>query len=226
MKLPYLELYQELLNEIDKCAQENAAKTEKQFEASFAVSVRYYEKLKRLALQNGFANTQEEIEFFRNIKPRFTAFIEFSVIATEALWFIENSLSCPRQFWKEEMDKYGRFCERHHSFIEYYTTGQTHLDETYFLRATAEATSDFQSQVFDDSCLLDSSKDWILRSYFAHKMYHGFAQEKAAAMDHSNAGRLSPSGLKADGSSADDPSREIQPSFSSRLLRYLVSDHD
>ena len=102
---PYLDLFQNLLKSIDQCMQEDLTETER-FQNCFWISSKSYQELEHLVLQNGFANAEEEIKFFRNVKPKFTCFMEFFVTASEALWFVEDKAACAPIFWKEEMGKY------------------------------------------------------------------------------------------------------------------------
>jgi hypothetical protein len=177
LKSPYSKLFKELLKEIDQCMEADIPQTER-FQNGFWISVKWNKNLKELALMNGFVSEVEEIEFFRNIKPRFACFTEFFVIASEATWFVNNKVECASIFWKEEMEKYSRFRNRYYFFIDYYEKGKHNYDKEYFLRATAEAFSDIHSKMLDDTPGLRSSKDWLVRSWLAHKMYFGFAQDK------------------------------------------------
>jgi hypothetical protein len=209
---PYSQLLQELLNEIDLCVQNNLSDAKK-FEGCFWTAVKCYGKLARGIVNAGFANTAEEIEFFKKTKPKFTAFIEFFVISTEALWFINSESICLAGFWKEEMNKYTRFRERHHSFIEYLEKGESGMDHHYFLQRKTDADSSFQSVMFEESLEMHSPKDWLVRSYLAHKMYFRFAQQKLATV------------IKAEKQAANEgqgtESPRMTASFSHTLLQYL-----
>ena len=107
LKSPYSELYRKLLKEIDQCVEVDLPETDR-FQNCFWICVKWNKNLKELALMNGFKSESDEIEFFRDIKPRFTCFTEFFVIASEALWFVNNKAECPSIFWKEEIEKYSR----------------------------------------------------------------------------------------------------------------------
>jgi hypothetical protein len=184
LKSPYSELFHKLLNEIDQCMEMDLPETDR-FQNCFWICVKWNKNLKELALMNSFKSESEEIEFFRVIKPRFTCFIEFFVIASEALWFVNNKAECPSIFWKEEIEKYSRFRNRYSFFVDYYDTGKHNYDKEYFLRATADTFSDIHSKMLDETPALRSSKDWLVRSYFAHKMYFRFVQDKQAEIDNS-----------------------------------------
>jgi len=183
LKSPYVQLFRNLLKEIDECMAADLLETDR-FQNCFWVCVKWNKNLRELALMTGFKNGLEEIKFFRDIKPRFSCFTEFFVIASEAAWFVCKSGEDRSIFWKEEIEKHLRFCNRYAFFINYFESGNQIYDKEYFLRATAEAFSDIQSKMLDETPALRSSKDWLVRSYFAHKMYFGFIQAKLAEIDN------------------------------------------
>ena len=181
MEPPYQELFNDLLKRICQYLQAELPEAER-FQNCFWASLNCYQKLKTLVLQSGFANENDEINFFRNVKPTFTCFIEFFVTASEALWFVENKAGCAAIFWKEEIEKYSRFCKKYYSFIEYFDSGDQEYDHEYFRMEAPDAIGDIHSKVFDEDPALKSAKDWMVRSYFAHAMYYRFAREKLASL--------------------------------------------
>lgn len=211
MEQIYSSLLTELLKEIDQCWQSDLSEI-KRFENCFWIAERYCKELEKRVLKKGFANEAEEIKFFKEVKPRLTSMVEFFVIATEALWFAGSEVVCSSQFWKEETQKYNRFRERQHRFVDYYEAGETHLDADYFLQANDESIGDVQSIMFDENHRMQFRKDWLVRSYLAHKMYHGFAQEKLRAIEMA---RQQKSGMPV------VPSQKEKGSFSALLLTYL-----
>jgi hypothetical protein len=174
---PYSEQFNQLVEDMQYCMQNSVHETDR-YKNCFWIAIRHYRNLKQLVLKRGFADSFEEINFFRDVKPKFACFVEFFVIASEAVWFADNSAECSHAFWEEEAEKYSRFCKRHSPFIDYYESGNRYLDEEYFLQETADPLSDIYSRMFDGKPFLHSSKDWLVRSYLAHKMYFRFVQEK------------------------------------------------
>ena len=219
LKSPYSELFHKLLKEMDECMEVDLPETDR-FQNCFWICLKWNKNLKELALMNGFKSESEEIEFFRDTKPRFTCFTEFFVIASEALWFVNNKAECPSIFWKEEIEKYSRFRNRYSFFLDYYETKKHNYDREYFLRATAETFSDIHSKMLDDCPALHSSKDWLVRSWFANKMYFRFAQDKLAIINSLN-GKFDNPGNEAPKQKSDRPK-----SFSRLLIRYLHSVGD
>jgi len=219
LKSPYSELFHSLLKEIDKCVETDLPHTV-QFQNCFWASVKWYKTLKQLVMTNGFAREFEEIDFFRCIKPRFTCFIEFFVISSEALWFVNSKAECPFIFWEQEMEKYTRFYNRYSFFIDYYESGKHHYDSEYFLKTKAKAFNDIHSKLFDESPALHSSKDWLVRSYFAHKMYFRFAQDKLSGIVNSPQQKLN---NRANQKSVKQNSQHMPGSFSELLVGYMNS---
>ena len=211
MEQIYSNLLKELSKELDDCWRNDLPEV-KRFENCFWIADKFCKNIERQVLQKGFANEDEEIRFFKEIKPQFAALVEFFVIATEALWFVGSEVVCSKAFWKEETDKYKRFRERQHPFVSYYEAGETHLDAEFFLKASEDSISEVQSILFDESHHMHSRKDWLVRSYLANKMYHGFAQEKLktieSAKQQGNDLEAAQTGGKGD-------------SFSASLLNYL-----
>jgi hypothetical protein len=173
----YQEMFGKLLSDIENCMKQDLTEAE-QYQNCFWTAAKHYKLLKNHVLMNGFLNDGEEIEYFREVKPKFTCFIEFFVIASEALWFSTSRAECVTHFWKEEAEKYSRFCIKHHDLIQYYTKNITKLDREYFMQATADPISAMYSKMFDEPPFLYSSKDWQVRSFLAHTMYAGFVKDK------------------------------------------------
>jgi len=84
---------------------------------------------------DGFKSEDDEIHFFKYVKPRVNSYlIFFSVLAeieTEKLLVSEKELTCCIQK-KERMFRY--IMRENREFVTYYRAGLTHLDRIYFLR--------------------------------------------------------------------------------------------
>ena len=72
MSQDYDVYHQELLAALTACQERSATQIEK-VEASFKCSLDYWGKIQKQVRNTGFQTPAEEIHFFKNIKPRFTA---------------------------------------------------------------------------------------------------------------------------------------------------------
>lgn len=158
-----------MLTDIDKCWQ--TGKPDKvKAENSFWVTHNYCNKIKELVSQNLFLSDQEEIDFFRNVKPRFTCFLDYYVILSESLMFVPVEPQSALDFWNEESKRFERFCHKNHLFISYFESGCTHLDDEYFLKRNIrpELLSVSQGDGNKDYC---TNYDLVLGNYFAQIKY-------------------------------------------------------
>ena len=93
-------------------------------------------ELKKYVLQNGFNSIEEEINFFRAVKPQ----VFSKLIFYNELFRIETCKSLTSKkllikMFNNEIRKVHEFFKRNREFYQYYTTNQTCLDEAYFTRS-------------------------------------------------------------------------------------------
>jgi hypothetical protein len=104
---------------------------------SLSVAEKHLAELKDFVCSYKFSGKEEEIDFFRNLKPRF----ESKVLYFEKL--ISISLKEPHggraryKYYKHELDALRITAEINQDFYRYCISGGTHLDELYFTRAHA-----------------------------------------------------------------------------------------
>jgi hypothetical protein len=105
-----------------------------QIEQATSLCKMAYLDLQKLVVQNNFQNINEEIYFFREIKPKVCSKLTFY----RKLATIESKRPKARQFQIEflqkEIYKLHGFFEDHSDFIVYYRSGQTFNDDKYFTR--------------------------------------------------------------------------------------------
>jgi hypothetical protein len=156
-------------------------------ESSFWIASNYWDKLK--AMMKGrdkkvieFKDDNEEIDFFRNVKPRFTCHIEYYAILSEALQFVPKDQKAVTHFWKEEYKRFGRFCSKNETFVSYYESGEQYGNSIYFLRENKQPGTFVTTVPYDADENLCSSHDRVLRSYLAHKMYNDYVRGRIKSL--------------------------------------------
>lgn len=91
-------------------------------------------KLKEYVLKTGFKNKQEEIHFFKHIKPHFIA----KLIYYNAVYKIEskkpNETKSAKKFFETELKKLKKFFDNNLEFYKYYRTNNTFIDDQLFVR--------------------------------------------------------------------------------------------
>src|SRR5690606_17226230 len=91
-------------------------------------------KLKDYVLKTGFKNQQEEIHFFKNIKPKFIA----KLIYYNTVYKIETKkpqgAKAAKKYLNEELNKLKSYFDNNLEFYKYYRTNNTFIDDKLFLR--------------------------------------------------------------------------------------------
>jgi len=92
-------------------------------------------KLQEMVLADGFASVEQEVSFFKSVKPRFYSMM---VLAAERYGF-EVSRPARRgkgtaKFYASQLDYIDRFFTQHGFLYQYYKMGATELDHVYFVR--------------------------------------------------------------------------------------------
>ncbi len=173
--------YSLMQDDLNRCRTMELPETERA-ECCYRVALNYWLKIKEHFLQRVIYVDTEEIEFFREVKPQFTAFIEYYLILNQGLLFIPEKIEDRISYWEEEAKRYQRFYVRNKTFIEYYESGCNSQDMQYFLVRYNEQTIMPQERIYEDhDCR--SSHDHVVRGFIANRMYRDFVQEKLVELN-------------------------------------------
>jgi hypothetical protein len=175
MKETYQHLYNGMLVAIEKCNVVFNSELEIA-EECFWRAMEHWEKLKHMIGKEDFTNEKEEIDFFKNVKPKFTCQIEYYIKISRALLFIPEftSKTCLLEFWKDESRLFQQFLTRNKEFIEYYLSGDTKNDKEYFARLAGEERNFSSLDVYDTDPAYSSLKDPLVRNWMAYELYENY----------------------------------------------------
>lgn len=162
--------------EVDQCQASTLPEPNKA-ESCFLLAVEYWLRVKKNFLHRTKYSDQEEIDFFKMVKPRFTAPIEFYLAVNQGLLFVPPEPPEQMAYWMDEEKRYRRFYERHQSFITYYESNLTDRDADYFLRRNNYLFMSPQERIYEDEDCR-SSHDYLVRGILAHEMYRNYVHEK------------------------------------------------
>ncbi|NEW81671.1 MAG: tetracycline regulation of excision, RteC [Mariniphaga sp.] len=91
--------------------------------------------MKNAVLMNGFISPRDEIDFFRNIKPKvYSKFIFYVKIYSIESKRIHGSIKAQRRLLIAEQDKLQFFAHDNLEFTEYYRSNSAYMDDRYFMR--------------------------------------------------------------------------------------------
>lgn len=177
MKNYYEQLYLDMLAEIDNNLQLNLPEKEKA-EKCFWISRNFARQLKKIINENEFENEEKEINFFRNVKPKFTSYIEYFLLINEALLFVPVQQDAAIAFWELEKDKLRTLQRKYDPFFSYYEGNEHSSDETYFLRKNNDLNYTSDLHIFETDIDWCTSHDRLVRNFLAYKMYSNYCNKK------------------------------------------------
>ena len=93
-----------------------------------------YRKLQNYILSNGFRKDEDEIYFFKHIKPRVYSKILYYKCLAEIESEKPKSRKGQKAYLRKELGKIYFFFQEHTNFVRYYRSGQTLYDDKYFIR--------------------------------------------------------------------------------------------
>jgi hypothetical protein len=168
------QLYQELLCEL-KRIKEQGYPEDSELEESFGACMRYENKLREWVSGCLFDTKEDEINFFKSTRPKFSCQIQYYKKRYQAILFRPSSLTKIVPFFEYEIDKADKFFSDNAGFYQYYKSGQTFNDEVYFLRYCEEDADP------DDPCRSETGYDLLLADIQGLEMYKDYVQQQLEA---------------------------------------------
>lgn len=176
MNEKYQLLHSDMLKDMARCSAMELPETEVA-ECCYRIAVNYWLRIKQCFQKRVIYDDAGEIEFFKSVKPQFTAYIEHYLILNQGLLFIPGQKEDEVAYWEEEERRYQRFYERNRDFIQYYENGKTESDAEYFLQRNNRLLLLPQERIYED---LDcrSSHDHLIRGFLANRMYKQYVENR------------------------------------------------
>ncbi|MEP7375998.1 MAG: RteC domain-containing protein [Chitinophagaceae bacterium] len=176
MKERCLSLYQSLLNDI-KTLKGKFQCPKKEIEQCFIIGNQYWAIIRHDAANYEFENSEEEIFFFKELKPLFTAQVEFYSLFYH-LHLFKSEVFDPARikvFLSREVLRLEKFIAERRDFYDYYKAGRTDKDEVFFTRKK----NNFNNQVvYELEARTVSSHDPLISSLLALERYNKYVRNE------------------------------------------------
>ncbi|MBI1837750.1 MAG: RteC domain-containing protein [Flavobacteriia bacterium] len=145
------------------------------------------EKLKLFLLSNPFQRIQDEINYFKHLKPTIVS----KLIFYKRLLFIEierpfGSTENKIEHLENELKLLTNFCKENSSFIHYIRSGKTEMDERYFVRAHAKNFQMHDSFTCEVDYSISTGHDYKLSIFLAYELLESHIQEQIDALKNPN----------------------------------------
>ena len=127
--------------------------------------------MKSLVLSEKFNNKEDEIHFFKEIKPKlFSKLIYYKKIHNIELNKPVCGYNAIKEYLEREQEKINYFYYNNNDFIQYYRLGKTILDEYYFLRDRREMGLNLESFYFERDPNFSTNYDFKIAKLLANDM--------------------------------------------------------
>lgn len=140
----------------------------KSLEASLVLGDAFL-RLKEFISTYAFRDEDEEIEFFKVIKPR----LFYRLIYYRKVYNIEMNrplgVASQRSYLVDEIKAVNRYNAKRSDFVRYYRSGLTHLDSMYYLRGSVDAALYLETFHYERDPLFSTNCDFKVARILANE---------------------------------------------------------
>ncbi|MBS1564485.1 MAG: RteC domain-containing protein, partial [Bacteroidetes bacterium] len=129
-----------------------------------------------------FPSAEEEIRFFREIKPAFTSEVEYYNLLYHVEIFKPVSREELLAFWLRERQRLTDFIREHEAFYQYYKGGETHSDLQYFTRAGSQSARLPEAKIYDRDANATTGYDYLVTSLLALERFARYVDDKLSGL--------------------------------------------
>lgn len=146
-------------------------------ESMIEITLQKLTKLKRFINENEFKTIEDEIIFFKELKPKIVS----KLIYYNAIYKIEmkkphGGQRIIKKYLNNELAKLKRFFDNNLEFYKYYRTNSTYLDEKYFVRGKFDIKLSLDTFYFESDHSFSTSHDYkVAKVIFLFGFYIGFS---------------------------------------------------
>jgi|SRR5690606_25464839 len=138
-------------------------------EESMKLTLRSLASLKEFTLSRDFKDLEEEIFFFKELKPKVLS----KLIYHNAIYKIETKkpfggTKIFRKYLLKELVKLKRYFDNNLEFYKYYRTGSTYLDHKYFVRGKYDIKLTLDTYYFESDHTFSTSHDYKVAKIIAN----------------------------------------------------------
>ncbi|MGG7035761.1 MAG: RteC domain-containing protein [Flavobacterium sp.] len=168
----------------------------------------HLKQLKAYILENSFENREEEIYFFKKVKPKFTSkLIFFKKVKKLEVRKPVGSKKSLTNYFKKELEKLNFAFEENLVFYDYYRLNNDFLDNKLFVRDVQEVCPNIDPIFFELDPRFSTSHDHLVANILANDLLQHYIENKISVLN-------------------GDVIETILPEFMPRLLKWTGSKSD
>lgn len=152
--------------------------------------------LKNKLLEQGFENDEDEICFFKEMKPQILSqLLYFNKIYTIELKRPNGSNIIQKNYYERELDSLTFFFNKNLDFYQYYRSNAIHFDDYYFRRGKLNLRLGIDSSQFINDTTFSTGYDYKVAKILSNEMLRIYPNKKLQQIDtqsaNSNENKLS-----------------------------------
>lgn len=148
-------------------------------EEAVKIMLQIFEQLKASIKMRDFSSKEEEIEFFKIIKPSFSSKLIYynEIFRIETAKPIGSRKAIIKHYNAEEKRLNEYFC-KHFEFYKYYRSRSTNMDKKYFIRRKVDIKIGIESHFFQSDFEFNTSHDYLVAQIVANELLQHFLHKK------------------------------------------------
>ncbi|MCB6097357.1 RteC domain-containing protein [Flavobacterium psychrophilum] len=163
----------EIDNEIKRC------------EKAIEITLKAKENLKNVVIKSQFKSQDEEIYFFKEIKPQFTSkIIYYNSILKIEMKKPNGGNRILKKYYNNELIKLKSFFDNELEFYKYFRSGNNYLDYKYFLRGKFDVKLALSSYYFETDTNFSTSHDYKVAKILANDLIQLYLENKLIMIEN------------------------------------------
>lgn len=171
-------LYKKMLQQLAGY-EDNATDEKKWIEWGFGLATKTWFGIQEEVDRYQFADQQEEISFYKVVKPRFIGLIDFFTLLYRSVLFQPENKVAKKNYWEREVTACKSFLLKHQSFCLYFDQGNTGMDHIYFVQRNNQQPLIFG--INENKGRIITSYSHLLARIISVTKYQRYIQEKFGA---------------------------------------------
>lgn len=143
-----------------------------------------FDRLKKFILTYKFQSEEDEINFFKEIKPKFC----YRLIYYRKLYNIEMNrpvaaICTQKEYLYEELATIHKYTNKRLDFVRYYRSGSTHLDSLYFLRGRVDTEQYLETFYYELDPNFSTNCDFKVAKILANDMLQAYLMQEITCLE-------------------------------------------
>ncbi|OQP64059.1 hypothetical protein A3860_21860 [Niastella vici] len=126
-------LYKKIVRQI-ACYETTTTDEKKWIEWGFSITTKAWLYIQETVQGYQFTDQEEEIGFYKTLKPKFIALMDFFTLLYRSVLFQPEDTTGKKEYWKSELTTCKNFLLKHKTFCRYYEQGNCSMDPVYFVQ--------------------------------------------------------------------------------------------